>query len=160
MGKGGSRMAPSLDCLAGVVRWCGGHRRLDHPRSQDSLFPIRHLLTNTETESWVKWVVENFCQCVTRFRAACERLAAGSEHMRKRGAYVGVYCVLCNVLCVLYYIQQQPQQKPQWWGAASQLLLWWFKRCDTQRCHITAKRSSCASELFLITVSKIWVLYL
>jgi len=35
---------------------------LAHPRSQDSLLPICHLLINTETV-WVKWLLEK-CQYV------------------------------------------------------------------------------------------------
>ena len=35
-----------------------------HPRSHDSVLPICHILMNIETDSRVKWLLENVSQCV------------------------------------------------------------------------------------------------
>ena len=82
---------------------------LAHPRSQDSLLPTCHLLINTETDLRVKWLVENFIQCVwCAVNGASKWLAIYSVHAEKWR----LTCVYC-VLGITY--QLQPQQKPHWW---------------------------------------------
>ena len=54
------------------------NRGLAQPRSQDSLWPTRRLLINTETDSRVKWLVENLSQCVCVTRSECSKRAAGN----------------------------------------------------------------------------------
>ena len=76
--------------------WCTGHRGLNHPRSQDSLLPIRHLLINSETDSRVKWLVEKFSQFETR-SAASKRPAIYSVHAEKWCLRVSVYCVCRDI---------------------------------------------------------------
>jgi len=86
---------------------CGGHRGLAHPRSQDSLLPIRHLLVNTETDSRVKWLLEKFSVCVWRgVSAASKRSAMYSVHAEKWCLRVSVYCVSG----IIY--QPQPHRSP------------------------------------------------
>jgi len=90
--------ASSIVMLCWCCYMCGGHRGLAHPRSRDGLLPTRHLLINTETYSRVKWLVENFSQCVWRaVRAASKRPAIYSAHTEK-------WCLCVCVLCVGNYV--------------------------------------------------------
>jgi len=80
----------------GEVQLCGGHRRLVHPRSQDSLLPTRHLLISTEKDSRMKWLVEKFSQCVWRaVSAASKRPAIYSVQVEKWCLRV---CIVCREL--------------------------------------------------------------
>jgi len=74
--------------------WCGGHRGLAHPRSQDSLLPTRHLI-NTESDSRVECPVEKF-QSVCGCDGQWVQQASGRQYTvctRRNDAYVCVLCV-------------------------------------------------------------------
>ena len=73
-----------------------GQRGLAHPRSQDSSLPTHHLLINTETDSRVKWLVDNFSHCVWHaVSAASKQLAIYSVRAEKWCLRV---CIVCREL--------------------------------------------------------------
>ena len=84
------------DCL-GLQRsrrgWCGGHRGLDHPRSQDGLLPIRHLLIDTDrfASEVATWIV----QSVYVWRGVSAASKRPAIQCARRKVVLTCECVLC-----------------------------------------------------------------
>ena len=93
----GTPYLPETPVIYIYIYICGGHRGLAHPRSQDSLLPIRHLLIITETDSRVKWLLES---SVSVCDSECSKQAAGNIQCAS-----GEVVFTCEyVLCVESYI--------------------------------------------------------
>ena len=63
---------------------CGGHRGL------------AHLLTNTETESRVKWLLRKCSQCLTW--SECSKQAAGNRQCARGEVVLTCVCIVCRKL--------------------------------------------------------------
>jgi len=82
-------------CLQNVAIILWWTPRASPPCSQDSLLPICHLLINTEADSWVKWLLEKFSQCVCATQSECSKQAAGNIRCARGEVVLTCECVLC-----------------------------------------------------------------